>query len=303
MHTFYTIEDRKIVPTQDESACISVYVAPTPEEKRFLIDKLKIDEHTLNSALDPDELSRLEFEPEHAALIYKRPKNYSSSDQFFLKVASTGVFLFKDRMVIVTCEDYQVFAGVQATASATPRLLLLKLLYRSIVHFLEHLRIVSKISDELQNKINQSMENRHLLNMFTLEKSLVYYLSSINSNGLLVERLRNSAGKLGFTQEELEFLDDIVIENTQCSKQAEIDSNILASMMDARASIVNNNLNNLMKTLNVITITIMVPTLVVSIFSMNVPIPLQEHWLSFYLVVVLAAFSGWAFLFFWNRRK
>ena len=88
--------------------------------------------------------------------------------------------------------------------------------------------------------------------------------------------MKHNAAKIGFTPENLEFIDDMIIENSQCYEQAEIYSNILASMMDARVSIVSNNLNWLMKTLTIITIAIMLPTLVVSIFSMNVPFPGQK---------------------------
>ena len=77
----YKIEDKKLVETQDKHASVFVYTNPTPQEQRFLIDTYKIDEHTLASALDPDEQPRLEFEPEHTVMIYKRPKNYSGKDQ------------------------------------------------------------------------------------------------------------------------------------------------------------------------------------------------------------------------------
>ena len=146
------------------------------------------------------------------------------------------------------------------------------------------------------------MENRYLINLFALEKSLVYYLNAINSNGVLCEKLKNNAAKIGFSQEELEFLDDLIVENNQCYRQAEIYSNILASLMDARASIVSNNLNVLMKTLNIITIGIMVPTLVVSAFSMNVGIPLAAHPYAFWMIMGLAAASVIGFMIFWRRR-
>jgi len=147
------------------------------------------------------------------------------------------------------------------------------------------------------------MENKYLLNLFTLEKSLVYYLSAINSNAMLIEKLKNSSAKLAMTQENVELLDDIIVENFQCIKQAEIYSNILAGLMDARASIVGNNLNMLMKTLNIITIGIMVPTLVVSIFSMNVAMPFsQQHQGSFWAIIFLAVFSIVTFLFVWRKK-
>ncbi|MBM3314244.1 magnesium transporter CorA family protein [candidate division WOR-3 bacterium] len=161
---------------------------------------------------------------------------------------------------------------------------------------------MNAVSAELEGKINTAMGNKYLINMFGLEKSLTYYVAAINSNQMLIEKLKANHAKLGLTTEEAEFLDDIIIENNQCQRQAEIYSNILASMMDARASIVSNNLNVLMKTLNIITIGIMVPTLVVSIFSMNVRLPIPgEHRLAFWCIIALAAVSLVGVFYLWRR--
>jgi len=282
---------------------IHVYIAPDESEKRYLVDTLKLDEHTLSSALDPDELARLEFEPEHVALIYKRPRSYSAEDAFQFRVAFTGLFLFKDKLVVVIAEDIPLFDGKQLSRAASLVDVLLRLIYRSIYQYLEHLRTITLVTDSLEHKISSSMENKYLLSLFTLEKSLVYYLNAINSNATLIEKLKYSATKIGLNQDALEFLDDITIENSQCYKQAEIYSNILAGLMDARASIVNNNLNVLMKTLNIVTIGIMVPTFVVSAFSMNVPIPFQKHPYAFYGILGLAAVSVLGFMLFWLYRN
>jgi magnesium transporter len=279
-----------------EAGSIQFFLNPTEEEKRYLIDVLKVDEHTLASALDPDELSRLEFEPEHAALIFKRPKNYSAADLFLFRVSSTGYFLFKDRLICLLSEDAPVFEGkIFARMSSLPEVML-KLLYRTISHFIEHLKIINRISEELEHKINRAMENRYLLNLFTLEKSLVYYLNAINSNAMVIDKIRHNAAKFGFSQEATELLDDLTVENAQCLKQAEIYSNILTGLMDARGTIVGNNLNVLMKTLNIITIGIMVPTFIVSAFSMNVGIPLSRHPLAFWLIMGMAAVSVAGFM-------
>ncbi|MCX6639513.1 MAG: magnesium transporter CorA family protein [bacterium] len=298
----YNILDGKLVENQRDGQVL-VYVNPDENERRFLLENYKLDEHTLNSSLDPDELSRMEFEPEHLALIYKRPKNYSSADQFLFRVTSSGLFLFKDRLILVLSEEIPIFEGKYFTRINSLQNLMLKLIYRSIFHFLEHLRIINSISDSLEQKISTSMENRYLLNLFILEKSLVYYLNAINSNSMLIEKLKYNSIKIGFSADEMEFLDDIIIENNQCYKQAEIYSNILAGMMDARASIVSNNLNVLMKTLNIITIGIMVPTLVVSAFSMNVKIPVQNHPDAFWIIMGFATVSVGLFYALWRYKK
>jgi magnesium transporter len=148
------------------------------------------------------------------------------------------------------------------------------------------------------------MENKYLLNLFTLEKSLVYYLNATNSNGVLIERLKNNAAKIGISPENIEFLDDLTIENNQCREQANIYSQVLASLMDARASIIANNLNIRIKMLTIITIAIMLPTLVVSYFSMNVKLPLEaNHPVSFWIITALMGLSTLTFVFLWWKRR
>jgi magnesium transporter len=303
MQKGYQLNDLKICPSQGDLCPIKLFVNPDEAEKKYLVTELKLDEHTLNSALDPDEQSRLEFEPEHVALILKRPQNYSAREEFLFKVSSFGIFLFKDRLVVVLSEDIPLFEGKIFNRVNSINDAALKLIYRSIYHFVEHLKIITMVSDSLESKISASMENRYLLNLFTLEKSLVYYLNAINSNSTVIEKLKSNSSKIGFTQEEHEFLDDVTIENNQCYKQADIYSNILAGLMDARVSIVSNNLNVLMKTLNIITIGIMVPTFVVSAFSMNVKIPIQDHPMAFWIILALALVSVGGFLVFWRFKK
>lgn len=280
----------KVVPNGDNGN-IFVYVNPDEAERKYLIETLQIDEHTLASALDLDELARLEFEPNHLAVIFKRPRNYSRDDMFVFRVASVGMFLFADRLVVVLSEDITLFQGKQFTRITSLQEVALKIIFSSISHFVEHLRVINAVSDALEEQINASMQNKYLLSLFSLEKSLVYYLNGINSNGKLIERLKNSAAKLKLTTESIEFIDDMIIENQQCYEQAATYSNILASMMDARVSIVSNNLNWLIKTLTIITIAIMLPSLVVNIFSMNVPFPGMKHPGMFWVILSIALLS------------
>jgi magnesium transporter len=297
------ISGGKIVEENGHDPAVLVYIAPDDTEKKYLVEQLKIDEHTLSSSLDPDELSRLEFEPEHIAMIVKRPKHYSAEDNFLFKVSSIGAFMFKDKLIVVVSEEAPLFEGKPFVKVQSIPDVALKLIYRAITHFVEHLKGINMMAASIEHQINMAMENKLLLNLFTLEKSLVYYLNAINSNAILIERLKNSAAKIGFTQENLEFLDDVIIENNQCREQAQIYSTVLAGLMDARVSIVSNNLNVRMKTLTIITIAIMLPTLVVSVFSMNVKIPFGTHPHAFWIITGLAAAAA-AFvgLLVWRRR-
>lgn len=303
MLKYYTIENNKVTETDKKDAEISVFFNPGEDEKRFLVEKMNVDEHTLHSALDPDEISRIEFEPDHVAVIYKRPRNYSAKEMLIFRVSSGGMFLFENKLVIVLADDMPIFDTKMFTKVSSLKDVMLKSIHRSIYHYLEHLKVISQIADELEAKINVSMDNRYIINLFALEKSLVYYLNSISSNGVLIERLKLNSNKIGLSQDENEFLDDMFIENNQCYKQTDILSNILASLMDARASVVGNNLNVIMKTLTIITIGIMVPTFVVSAFSMNVKIPISEHPFAFWIIISLALFSVLTVMILWKRKK
>ncbi len=297
----YKIEGDKLV--QSEIGNLMFFTNLAIEEKRFLIDELLIDEHTLNSSLDPEELARLEIEPEHYAFILKAPKHHIAEDALLFRVQSIGIFLFKDKMIVVSQDpliDFLQTKPFQKVCSIKD--VFFKIIYSFILQFYHHLNTINRISDELEAKLSQAQENKYLLHLFSLEKSLVYYHNAINTNQFLLEKIKFNASKLNITDEEKELLEDILIENNQCLRQAETYSSILASLMDARASIIANNLNVLMKILNIITITIMVPTFVVSLFSMNVFIPLAEYHSAFWIILLMCLISAFGFIVIWNMK-
>jgi magnesium transporter len=264
-----------------------------------------IDYHTLQSSLDPDELSRLEFEADHAALIFKRPKSFSADDNFLLKMTSTGVFLYEDRIVVVMPDDAPLFEGRAQLRIFSIQDVILRLLYQSINHFEGHLKAINMLSDSLERRIITSMETRYLLNMFALEKSLVYILNAINSNAALFDKMKTYAERLGFDHDQLGILEDIVIENQQCLRRSEIYSQVVAGLMDARASIVSHNLNTLIKKFTIWTIAIMMANLVVGIFSMNVELPMPSSgpiW-PFLVVNAIAVIVFVGILWFSRVRK
>lgn len=299
----YNLVARKLVEVDEAAPQVWVYTNPTLDEQRFLVEKFQIDEHTLASSLDPDEQPRLEFEPEHIVMIYKRPKNYSGKDQLEFKVASVGMFLFEDKLVVVLAEDIPLFVGKRFQSVGSIKEVFLKLVYNSISHYVEHLRIIHMISEEIEDKMTEAMDNTYLLNLFSLVKSLVYYAEAITSNGFVFEKTRNLSARIGFDEKDQEMLDDIIIENMQCKTQADIYSNILAQLLDARASVVNNNLNLLIKKLNVITIWMMVPTFVVSAYGMNVALPLSDHPDAFWMLMGVCLILVWLVMMFWKHKN
>ena len=300
----YKIDKRQIVPVESETPMVWVVISPTDVEKKWLVENFNLDEHNFNSAFDPEEPARMELEPDHLALIFKRPKNYSSKDHFMFKVSSMGLFLFKDKLVVALTEDINMFSGKYFKQVSGIREVFLKLVYNSIFHFMEHLKVINMIADEIESKITYSMENRYLINMFTLEKSLVYYINAINANSSVIERLKHSAEKAGFSPRSVEFIDDIMIENQQCYRQASIYSNIFASMVGARASIVSNNLNILMKNLNAVVIAVAIPSFFAGVGGMSELCTLTgitNPQLAFFVFMVIMAIVGIAT--FWVIKR
>ena len=271
MKANYDIIGGRLVPTEDVNSIIQVFVDPNETERMYLIGELNLDEHTLASALDPDELSRVEFEPDHAAVIFKRPKHYSAEDNFLFRVSSMGLYLFEDHLVAVMSDDVTIFDHGKDTSNIIGGLpeLLVRLLARSVSQFLSHIRTIHMLVNELEEKVNKTMDNRQLLHLFKLNQSMTYYMSAISANNTLIDRLRGYSAKIGFTAEHNELLEDLSVDNAQCYKQAEIYSVILGGLMDARTGVINNNLNLLMKRLTILTVIFLPLNVIASVFGMS----------------------------------
>lgn len=253
----------------DKDGPIVVFINPDESEKNFLTHDLGIDEHNIQSALDPNEVSRLEIEDNYTSIIYKKPKNYSANDQFTFKAFTVGVFLFKERLIVVANDDITLFEEKYFHHIESLADVLLRLISESINHFISHLRVISLIGDDLEAKITRAMENKHLLNLFSISKSLVYYLNAIEANTTIIAKMKRNFQKLEFGEKQVDFLEDIGIENYQCYRQAEIYSTVLGGLMDARGTIVNNNMNVLIKQLTIINIIFLPINVIASVGGMS----------------------------------
>jgi magnesium transporter len=305
IRSYYRLEGGRLVPCEPGEAQVIAYVSPTIDDETELEEHYHIDYHSLQSSLDPDELSRIEFEPDHATVIFKRPKSFCADDNFLLKLTSTGVFVYDKYLVIVMADDSPIFEGRVPFPVETIHEVILRLLYQSTMHFEGHLKAINMLADSLERRISTSMENRYLLNMFALEKSLVYILNSISSNGALLEKLKSHAERLGFQVAHTRILDDLIIENQQCYRRADIHAQVIGNLMDARAALVGHNLNQLIKKFTIWTVAIMLANLVISIFSMNValPVPMEEAWWPFVVINLLAAMAGGFIFWLWRLKK
>jgi magnesium transporter len=303
--TCYRLEGGRLISCDPAEANVIVYSVPTIDDEAEMQELYNIDFHTLQSSLDPDELSRLEFESDHAAIIFKRPKSFCADDNFLLKLTSTGVFVYEDHLVIVMPDEAPIFEGRVPFPVQGIQDVMLRLLYQATLHFEGHLKAINMLSDSLERRISTSLDNKYLLNMFALEKSLVYIINSIGSNGALLEKMKTAAEKLGFDREQTGVLEDLIIENQQCYRRSEIYAQVIGGLMDARASIVSHNLNQLIKKFTIWTVAIMLANLVIGFFSMNVllPIPMESHWWPFWFITLLAFASGGFVFWLWRVKK
>lgn len=282
----FKIEAGKVVEVTDGGeAPILLCTDPTDADRLLLVNQHQIDEHNFGCALDRNELPRVELDANHLVVIFKHPRRYCARDNFEFLVDSIGLFLFRDKLVVIAPSDMSIFEGRTYTRIQNLQTLLLRVLSSCISHFFGHLQVINDIAGELEPKLVRSMENRHLLQMFAIEKSLVYYVNAISANGRAIERLKTNARNAqtdGLSPEMLEVVDDLAIENAQCLEQAQVYANVFTGLMDARASIVSNNLNTLMKQLTVINVVFMPLNVLASIGGMseysmmtkNVPWPL-----------------------------
>jgi magnesium transporter len=299
----YNFLNGALTESTDENCGVWVYVNPDNDENEFIAREYNIDKHTVESATDPDEISRLEFEDDNIFIIWKRPKNYLSSDNLLFGVSSIGLFLFKERLVVVLPEDVSLFDQKQLGFTSLMDIII-KFLYNSIRHYLDHIKAMKIISREIQVKLNASMENEYLIQMFNLSESLIYYINAISANLTVLIKLRNHFEKHPDNEERVEQMEDIIIENNQCLKQAEIYSSVLSGLMDARGNIINNNMNVLIKNLTMINIIFLPLNLLASIGGMSEYSMMTDgmDWkLSYGLFLGAMGILGWITLKFINR--
>ena len=304
----FKLDQGRVVEAVDDAAApILLCVEPTDAERDLLVTQHQIDPHNLTSAFDRDELPRVELDVNHLVVIFKHPRRYQAQDNFLFRINSVGLFLYKDRLIVLAPADMSIFEGRTYTKLQSLQMVFLRILSSCVSHFYGHLQVINDIASELEPQLVKSMENRHLLQMFSIEKSLVYYVNAISANGRTIERLKTNARNdrtEGLSPEMLETVDDLAIENAQCLEQAQVYANVFTGLMDARASIVNNNLNVLMKHLTVINVVFMPLNVLASIGGMSEYTMMTRGlpWPLAYCLFMLGLLAiGWATYFVLRR--
>jgi magnesium transporter len=294
MLTFLKHQNGHLVQVSSHEECeIIRSVAPTTDELEFLSMGLKIPEDFLVAALDRDERPRIEVEDCCRLLIVRIPHHDVTSDTPYATIAMA--FILTSSHIVTVCTEESLLwsdllAGGRRHPLPSPRdrvSFLSTLLLRVARHYLGSIRRIKEEADAAEEAICRSMKNEMLIRMLNLEKCLVFFTTSLRANEPLWDRFRKIHGR-ELSEDEMDLIDDVKIEFRQAKDLAEIYSNILSGMMDAFASVIANNLNVVMKLLTLITIILMLPTLIVSVYGMNVTLPWQHSPHAFLIVMAIS---------------
>lgn len=270
MHTSYRLFEVAAHP--DPDGHVHLFSEPTREEEALLLDRFRIDPHSIASAMDPDEVGRFEVNERELDLIWKVPVAGVELAPGSFGIESMGMFLRGQEMVIIGSPAVADLVSASEVKHPirlhSPLDLMLSIQHLTLVRFLDHLKLFKRDSRAIQRQINQAMENASLIRMFELSERLVYYLDAIESDQLVLERFRDHVVRTHHGY-RVEVLSDLMIEAAQAAKQAQIYSQVFAELMDARGTIVNNNMNVLIKNLTVINIIFLPLSLIAGIGGMS----------------------------------
>lgn len=258
---------------------------PTDFEIKSLMEDYKLPEDFIQDILDPDERPRYEVEGKSRLIIFRVPIEMPGQQPPFQTIP-LGVVI-QDKIIITLCAKQVDFlkaiqeAPLKDYSLDRPAGFLLHLIHRSAIYYLRFLKAIQKQTAIIEKELQGSVKNNELIKLLFMEKALVYFTTSLRSNELLMVKLQKTVFN-HLSEDEEDLLEDALTENKQAIDMANIHSNILSGMMDAFASVISNNLNIVMKRLTVISITLMIPTLLASLYGMNLDfLPFQAHPLAF----------------------
>lgn len=281
---------------------------PTGEEILDIARTVEVPLEFLKDPLDEEERSRIEKDGENTLIIVNVP--LVSMDENNLPIYDTiplGIIIAKQCFITVCLKDNPIFQDfssgkVKSFFTYKKTRFSLQILYLMATSYLKYLKQISKKTDFIEKELHQSMKNKELFSLLNLEKSLVYFTTSLKSNNIVMQKMLRS-NYLKMYEDDQELLEDVIIENQQAIEMAETHTSILSGMMDAFASVISNNVNIVMKFLTSFTIILSLPTMVASFYGMNVAIPFQDYRYSFMIAIILAfVLSGVTAIVFWKKR-
>ena len=284
-----------------------INVSPPLKQEEFseLSTGLEIPIDFLTDSLDIDERSRFEEDDNVKLIVIKTPtenNSFNESDAYYITIPICIILTHNQILTVNSFDNPAIKKFLNTFPNRNPdrkNMMVLKIFEKIVQNFMEHLKEINQRRNTFEQKLYDASRNEHLLELMRIQKSLVYFVTTLRSNELLLVKLQRT-NFLGLTEDEKEFLDDLIVDNSQALEMANIYSNILSSTLDAFAGIIANNQNEVLKRLSVITIVLTLPVLVASIYGMNVPIPFQHSpnafWIPIILSVGISLIIGWFFL-------
>ena len=257
-----------------QPGCWIALTNPTASEIIDIADTYQIDPDHLRAPLDEEERSRIEVEDEYTLILVDIPSIEERNGKDWFVTIPLAVITTKDVLITVCLEETPVLTSfmdgrVRDFHTFMKTRFILQILYKNATQFLQYLRIIDKKSEVIERKLHQSQKNEELIELLELEKSLVYFTTSLRSNEVVLEKLLRIE-KIKKYPEDTDLLEDVIVENKQAIEMANIYSGILSGTMDAFASVISNNLNIVMKFLATVTIVLSIPTMIASFYGMNV---------------------------------
>ncbi len=299
--------DQQTVEVDKTSEAVWVNLLPPLKQEEFaeLSETLDIPIDFLTDSLDIDERSRFEEEDKVKLIVIKTPTenhSFNESDAYYITIPICIILTHSQIVTVNSFENPAIKKFLDTFQNRQPdkkSMMVMKIIEKIVQNFLDYLKQINQQRNVLEQKLYASSENEQLLQLMRIQKSLVYFVTALRSNELLMMKLQRT-NFLQLTDDEKEYLDDLIVDNSQALEMANIYANILASTLDAFASIIANNQNQVLRRLSVITIVLSLPVLIASIFGMNVPNGFEQSGAAFYIVVLLslaiALTIGWLFL-------
>ena len=284
-------------------------VSPSDDEIKTVCENIGIQEDFIRYALDSEEKARIDVEDDDNTILFiiDTPIIEIESGTKVYSTMPIGIIFVRDDYIITVSlnknpiiEDL-VEKKIKYIVTYKKSRMLLQIFYSNSEMFISLLKKLNKETEIAENVLKNSMKNKELLKLLSLEKGLVYFTTSLKSNEVVMEKtMRGNLIKL--YDEDEDILEDAIIENKQAIEMARIYRDILTGTMDVYASIISNNLNGVMKYLTSITIILAIPTMIASYWGMNVPVPLQENPFGFVLIVVFSILIG-VIASLWLKKK
>ena len=270
-------------------------IDPTQEELYQISESYRIDIDDLKAALDPEERSRLENEEDYTMILVNIPVVEDDNGKRWYETIPLGIYITKKIVFTVCLEETNILG--QYVDGLVPEFytymktrFVYQILYNNAALFLHYLRIIDQRANQIEDVLLETSRNKDLIQLYDLEKCLVYFTTSLKSNEVVLEKLRKHIG-LRHYEEDQELLEDVIIENKQAMEMTYIYHNILRSTMSLFGSIIDNNLNQSMKFLAAVTIIVELPTMISGLYGMNVKLSSMPFAQSSYGFAVIAAFS------------